>query len=53
MKPLEASSAMTEGEGMRMLKAHEALSGLNDQNRGEFLKLIEGLRKELATGEGN
>lgn len=51
MEPLEASSTMSEGEGLRMLQAHEALSALNEQNRGEFLKLIEGLRKELASSE--
>jgi serine phosphatase RsbU (regulator of sigma subunit)/anti-anti-sigma regulatory factor len=51
MAPLEASNMMAQDDGLRMLRAHEALSGLNDKNRGEFLKLIEGLRQELATGD--
>ena len=52
MLPLAGSQQMDQQQGLRMLRAHEVLSQLNDRNRGEFLKLIEALRKEMGRPGG-
>jgi serine phosphatase RsbU (regulator of sigma subunit)/anti-anti-sigma regulatory factor len=51
MHPLAGQTGMDEQQGRRMLQAHEALAGLNDSNRQQFNKLVEGLRQELAQAE--
>lgn len=45
--PLTTSAAGGDQQRRRILYAHEALAALNDHNRQEFLRLIEGMRREL------
>lgn len=47
--PLEAPSDDNEYR-RHILQAHEALAALNERNRKEFLRLIEGLRTEMERG---
>jgi len=51
MLPLESSPVADNRDRKRILLAHEALAALGDQNRQEFLRLIEGMRAELARHE--
>ena len=46
MTPMGASRADDDRNRRRILQAHEALASLNERNRQEFLRLIEGIRKE-------
>ncbi len=46
MTPLSAMADHPRSH-RRVLLAHEALASLNEQNRNEFLRLIEGLHSEL------
>jgi serine phosphatase RsbU (regulator of sigma subunit)/anti-anti-sigma regulatory factor len=47
MNPVAASVENERISRQRMLEAHEALASLNDKNRDEFYRLIEGIRSEI------
>jgi len=49
MLPLEAARDPDDSR-RRVLKAHEVLASLNEHNRREFHKLVEGLRAETPEG---
>jgi len=55
MAPLRASSESSVRNHAQILRAHRTLASLSETNRREFIKLIEGLEKELEayeSGEG-
>lgn len=51
MVPLAASSESGARNQAQILRAHRTLASLSETNRQEFLKLIEGLEKELTEYE--
>jgi anti-anti-sigma regulatory factor len=48
MNPLSQSSDDAERRNHRVLRAHEVLASLSDDNREEFRDLVESLQRELA-----
>jgi len=46
MTPMRSFRREEDESKQRLLKAHEALSGLSDENRAEFQQLIDALRAE-------
>jgi len=48
MVPLESSRVADNRDRKRILLAHKTLASLSDQNSEEFVRLIEGMRAELA-----
>jgi serine phosphatase RsbU (regulator of sigma subunit) len=47
MTPLTRADADAEQQGQRMLRAHEILASLSDENREQFRDVVDSLRKEL------
>jgi hypothetical protein len=52
MHAMEPSELGASEERLRILRAHERLAELNEQNRGEFDPLIEVLRREIEAARG-
>jgi len=52
MHAIEPSELGASEERLRILRAHERLAELNEQNRGEFDPLIEVLRREVEAARG-
>ena len=48
MSPLLGEDQELRSQTLRILKAHEGLAALSENNRREFDPLLEALRKELA-----
>jgi anti-anti-sigma factor len=53
MHAMEPSELGASEERLRILRAHERLAELNEQNRGEFDPLIEVLRREIEAARGS
>lgn len=51
MLPLQQFQRDDSADYLRLLSAHEALAGLNEENQALFLHLIEGLRREQQAAE--
>jgi hypothetical protein len=46
MSPLCSNSETGQGNHNRLLKAHQALSAISDENREQFLRLISSLKSD-------
>lgn len=47
MTPLKRTDADAEQQGQRMLRAHEILASLSDENREQFRDVVNSLREDL------
>jgi sigma-B regulation protein RsbU (phosphoserine phosphatase) len=47
MTPLKRADTDAEQQGQRMLRAHEILASLSDENREQFRDVVDSLREEL------
>ena len=52
LRPLSQSSEDADRRQRRVLRAHEVLASLSDENREQFRDVVEALREELAGYDG-
>lgn len=48
MRVIDTASLSPQQQGARILKAHEVLAGLSEQNRTQFQSVVDSLRSDLA-----
>lgn len=51
MTVIDAASLSPQQQGARILRAHEALAALSDQNRAQFQGVVDSLRSDLADND--
>lgn len=53
MEPVSGAAVDATQQGWRMLKAHEILSSLSDENQAQFQGVVESLRTDLEAAHGH